>query len=334
MNINNGLPFFLITLLTSCSLVDGKYDTDRLIIATNKEIVQSYIEKHRNNLRVSEKPINEDYVKDDLKIITDLVNKIPELPPDYNEFARLLPGFQGQEYHLPEQSGGVDVGFGLTVSNDIYYGGYGNFKISILHHKRDVLLVNIDIYFTSQGHEFIKDRIVEHLKIPIRCSQYGVHYQRNFEVNLTNYLAQNIFPIQLTPTSENYNEQELEYFEIMSNPTNFLEWGRRCGESGEPTIGKITIDSLTKANKYQLVEDILYTPSVVGRIYAMQALERWEWKKEYSLSEKARKAIMAIKGLDISFNVCDGGCMVESMTYRQLADSKPWINPENWTRKK
>jgi hypothetical protein len=328
------LLIILTIILTSCSGVDHENSIDKSIVDLNRKVLQSYIDKHQGEIKESKKPISQDYLKDDLKILTLLVNKIPKLKPDYNEFSKYLPGFLGSEYHLPEQCGDVDVGFDLTVSSDIFYGGYGVFEISILHYKLDILLVNINMYFTSQGHEFIRDEIVDHIDFPIKCSSSGVYYTQTFDVNIKKYQAQNIFPIRLKPTSADYSEKELAYYETLSNPTKFLQWGSVCGYAGRPTLGKTIIDSLTKSDNYKLVEDILYSPSVVGRIYALQALESWDWKGEYRLTEQTKKTIQKIKELEIPFSVCDGGCIMESMTYKQLAERKPWIDPKNWTKKR
>jgi len=239
--------FIILTIiLTSCSVNNNDKDVAKSTVVLNRQTLQTYIDNHQSELRESEKPVNNGYVKDDLEILKELVNKIPKLAPNYDEFAKLLPGFQGKEYHLPEQSGGVDLGFDLTVSSDIYYGGYGHFYISILHYKQDILLVNISMRFTSKGHEFIRDEIVDHIDFPIQCSSYGVHYTRTFDQNIKKHQDQNVFPLRLKPTSDNYSDKELANYEILSNPTHFLHWGRVCGYGGQPTIGKTTIDSLIK----------------------------------------------------------------------------------------
>ncbi|NLR95094.1 hypothetical protein [Flammeovirga agarivorans] len=329
--MKRGQLIILTIILTSCWIVDNDKTVDKSIVDLNRQVLQKQIDNMRGVLRESTELVNQEYVTEDLEILTGLVNEIPKLKPNYEEFAKHLPGFQGKEYHLPEQNRSIEVGFDLTVTGDIYYGGYGNFVISILHYKQDILLVNINMYFTGQGHEFIRDVIIDHINFPIKCSSYGVYYTQTFDKNIKKYQALNIFPLRLTPTSDDYLETELAYYETMSNPTHFLKWGRSCGDGGGPTIGKTTIDSLTKSDNYKLVEDILYSPSVVGRIYAMQALERWDWNGEHSLTEKTKETIQKIKNLDVPFSVCDG-CFVETMTFKQLAERKPWIDTRNWTK--
>lgn len=317
MRINLSISMLLVLMATGCFTNVNDHNVDKAIVDANRLTLQSYIDKNPEIIKRSVNEREVPYLSDDLEILQNLINKIPAIEPKYDEFAKVLPGFQGRDYHLPEKSGSTNTGFELQVSNDIYYGGAGNFLISILHHNNEVLFVNINMYFGYHLHDYIRDKMVEYIGFPIKCHSYGVYYSRIFQENVDKYNSKNIFPLRLKPTSEKYSSEDLAYYETLSNPANSLSWGYSCGVSGGPTKGAIAIDSLVQAGHYELIEDILYSANIVGRVYAMQALSRANKDGLWSLSEQTKQVLSQVRELNVPYRICDSGCVSDMMSYKE-----------------
>lgn len=301
-------------LASSCLTFNQEPMPDKIVILANKKILQAYIDSHPD-LKKPTIPATTYFVSKDIQILKDIINNIPKLGSDFDEYVKILPGLE------VKNNDGFDAGFGLSVASDIMYGDYGNFKLDVLHCQKSVLCVTINMQFSGKGHEFIRDEIIEHVGFPIECSASGIFYSNKFANNIKQYQEENT-PLRFKPTQNTYTKQELEYYSILSNPTASLMWGRKCGYSNAPPHGRIEMDKLVDAKKYNLVEDILYSPNVVGRIYALQALESWDSQKEYRLTPQTKQFIEKIKNLETEFEVCDGGCMFVKMTYKKLEISR------------
>lgn len=294
-------------IFTGCSSEKEK------IVLQNLETIEKYITSQKDSNGKEDEIIKSSYIAEDVLIINEILNKVSERKPFLDEFIKT------SDDDGNEEDSGSDVGFNLKIANTVLYGGYGNFYISILHYKSDVLYMKIDISFTSQDHEFIKEYIIKHISFPIICTENGISYLKMFQENYKKYREEKSFPLYLTNDVSNIPAAYQENYQLLVDPSNLLSWGSYCGDGPGKTLAKIAIDHLTDNKQFKLVENILYSSNVVGRVYALQALEKWNANGEYILTENAKSTIKEIKALDIKFYVCDFGCVVQEMNFRELS---------------
>lgn len=310
------IVILLFIVFISCSSEKEK------MIQQNLESLKNCILFEETTTNKFEETTNEDYVADDIKIIKDFINKIPKIGPSYKEYLNPFT-LENKEFFLFDIDYESDIGFNLKTLNNQYSGGYGNYYISILYYNSEVLKLNININFTSKSHRFIKDHIIQYIDFPVECYSDGIRYTVIFEKNINKYISENSFPLRLPINYSTIPIEYVESYKILIEPSINLSWGNYCGDGGQKTTAKIAIDNLTKNKQFKLVEDILYSSNVVGRIYALQSLEKWNANGEYKLSESAKSTIKKIKALDIEFYVCDFGCVLESMNFKQLSEIRP-----------
>ena len=291
----------------SCDNIDKKSIHDENLKVINKFIA--------NNPEIidSKEPLNHEYLDTDIEIIEKIINKIPYLKPTISEFEKYCPGFEGWEYPPPQQMGQIDLGFGLTKSSDVFYGGYGSFYLEIVHYKNNILYLELLMSFTSQNQLFIKENIINKIDFPIMCyDDNSIIYKKSFEENISN------FKILINEDlSKDYSEKEIEMYKQLTNPTkwHFYDCGNRgcgCG-GGEPYTdkGRIAVDSLSKMKSYDLIEKAVYCPNPVGRIYALEKLEKLERNQKIEIEDSTKLIIDSIKNLDIKIDLCNW-CPIES----------------------
>lgn len=317
--------FIILTIFTSSCLSFNQepmsnqepVSAPTIPMPDNKQVIQSFIDNHPVIKKPNEEPVNTYYVSKDADIIKSKVNKLASLGSGLREYIDLLP---------EAGAGGEDVGFNLSLIRTVYYGGYGNFRINILHFKDRILCVNIDMQFTGRSLEFIRDEIIQHINFPITCSEYGISNSRTFEKEIEKYRDETGYPLRFQPENDNYSKKDIEDYNILTSPTSPLMWGRKCGYANRPPLGRKEMDNLVNSKKYKLVEEILYSSNVVGRIYALQALEEWDSKGEYQLTQKAKNFIQKVKDLDVKFEVCDSGCSIVFQSYKELISNRSTVN--------
>lgn len=306
--------YILLIILFSCSNVEKEKIVDENIIEIDRFIANN------PGLETDLDPIDSGFLRKDLEVIKKM-NEISDLKPTVNKFGKYCPGVKGIKYTPPNLDPPKDIGFGLTKSSCQFGGGYGTFFFEIVYYKNDILYFELLIAFISKNQIFIKENIIDHIYFPITCyDDNSIMYKKSFNRNILNFQNQSKFIISINENiSEKYTADEIEMYEQLTNLSImlFYDCGKRnCGQNrGRPFLGRgrIAIDSLSKMQSYELIEKAIYSLNPIGRIYALEELEKLDKENKLEIADSTKTMIDLIKSLDTRIDLCDW-CMIENYT--------------------
>ena len=86
--------------------------------------------------------------------------------------------------------------------------------------------------------------------------------------------------------------------------------------------GKTTIDALVKANRIDLIGNILMGYNPGGRMYAALAFIAMQ-RKGIQLSPDVIQALQVVRAMDLELETCDG-CIVSHKTAKQIISDWPF----------
>jgi hypothetical protein len=100
-------------------------------------------------------------------------------------------------------------------------------------------------------------------------------------------------------------------YEYLISPMNNSRVGTGiCGLGGAVLKGKTSIDALAKAERMDLIENVLRGYNPGGRVFAAIALLKME-KRGVKLAPEVKKTMEKVSGLDVPITTCSG-CIVKS----------------------
>jgi hypothetical protein len=86
------------------------------------------------------------------------------------------------------------------------------------------------------------------------------------------------------------------------------EYGTVCYLSMTPPRARMAVEALIAGNQYELVRSVLRSPNPEARVYAVEALKRWE-RQGRAIQAADREAIEFLACQATPISVCEG-CIV------------------------
>lgn len=108
-----------------------------------------------------------------------------------------------------------------------------------------------------------------------------------------------------------------EAFDLLTDPTTSLTYGKACGIVGVDPKGRVAIDNLLEAKRIDLIKEVLYSENVVGKIYAIQVMTKLANSGKVNLNEKDKLIFHEISQSNVLINTCSG-CLVYQSTPKEI----------------
>jgi hypothetical protein len=105
-------------------------------------------------------------------------------------------------------------------------------------------------------------------------------------------------------------------YRLLTDPLEPVTFGAACYDGGEPPAGRLAIDALLKADRWDLVRNVLRGGNPEGRVYAAEAFLTRR-KAEQALDADDLRTIRAIHGQATPIEVCEG-CVILRKAARDL----------------
>ena len=254
-----------------------------------------------------EKPLNLEWVQDDVDGIAVLLKLTPIENQNIEKLKKQLPA----EWYVEEDK---NLGFG---ANRFRFGkgyGYSSVYVDLLTFNNQIAYYNIGVIGSFREWNKYRDRIIkawiENGGPAFIENGYEMTYEKEFENVFNSYylkVAQELGELKTV----NIPAELKESYEYLISPLNNSYIGEGiCGLGGPILEGKTSIDVLIKANRIDLIENVLKGYNPGGRIFAAITLLRIE-KKGTVLNPELKKTLNKVIALDIPVSTCSG-CIVNS----------------------
>jgi hypothetical protein len=216
------------------------------------------------------------------------------LPPASLDTAALV------EALCPHGSQRRDLGFGLALVQGKQGAGYLSADVRIADFEGQAAILRIDL----RG-DTVRDLILE--TWPHDLDRQRLRYETRDPAlweAVSGALASNLGhcpPPEVDPAQE-------EAYETLMDPLLEHHYGTACYIAGTPPKARSAIEALVASAQYELVRSILRSPNPEARVYAVEALKRWE-RKGQAIHEADRGGIDFLASQETPIFIC-AGCMV------------------------
>ncbi len=199
-----------------------------------------------------------------------------------------------------------DLDFGLSLVQGGQGAGYLGADVRIADFEGQAAMVRIDL----RGDK-IRDMILD--KWPHDLDRQRLRYEsRDADLwaaateSLANSLGRCV-PAEIDPA-------QAEAYGLLMDPLLEHEYGTACYISMTPPGARIAIEALIAGSQYELVRSVLRSPNPEVRVYAVEALKRWEQQGQ-AIQAADREAIEFLASRVTPISICEG-CLV----YREPQD--------------
>lgn len=229
-----------------------------------------------------EKPFEMDWVQTDINVITEKINHVPEFSSSIEKLKKLLPDFiDGAKNAMNET---YDLGYNLKSTLHTIPGGYGSYNVDVLYYKNSILKIRLSIV---NHEEILEEYLVKKINLPFTCLNGLPAFELVNESNIKTYEKEYGKVFIQSNDNNTKRKDAINYF------TNIYSGG----EFKEPYyilfgLGSQTFDNLRYfiVNKdYEVLEDLLYSPSPTSRLFVARTLLYLKEKSSYLPSEKIEK---------------------------------------------
>lgn len=251
--------------------------------------------------------INAEWLSKDLKVIRNLREL---LPPGCDKLSKFriawAPRFNDPLFapnRGPREAGGGAVDLHTQVS-----GGYLTCFIDVLAVDDEIAAVRI----RCQAADFLRWNQIK-FRILSAWDGTAAENDRGAEWNHRNRAALERLAAVLArdlgaPAAAEVPPALLRHVSLLTSPVERFEFGATCYDGGEPPAGRVAMDALLKADRWDLVRNVLRGPHPEGRVYAAEALLNRR-PDGMSLDAADLATIRAIHALPTPIEVCEG-CIV------------------------
>lgn len=212
-----------------------------------------------------------------------------------------------------------ELGFGGRIFTFRKAGGYTSLNVSgfVFNDRIGYYTISVSC---SRSWPMIRNVLIETWKhnsdLEFKEGEWSIAHYRDFPNVVADY--KNAVAAQLGALEPVTVPPELrdayEHLISLGNNSRISDGG--CGYGGATPQGKKAIDALVKANRVDLINNILkgYNPS--GRVYAFLALFSMH-RKGLSLSPDSQRAMDVVRTLNIELVRCSG-CTISHETAQQI----------------
>lgn len=106
-------------------------------------------------------------------------------------------------------------------------------------------------------------------------------------------------------------------YDILMDASHYYDYGDSCYYSGVKPTGKVAIEQLVDAGRFDLVKNIIRGFNPEGRAYGIEALLKANSTRRGLLTDTDREVIKTLISIDMVVNHCSG-CIVGEYTYDVL----------------
>jgi hypothetical protein len=226
---------------------------------------------------------------------TDLLNDLAAaLPPASLRTEALV------EALCPHGSKRRDLAFGLSLVQGKQGAGYLGADVRIADFAGQAATVRIDF----QGDE-VRDLVLE--TWPHVLDRQRLRYETR-DADLWEAAAGSLANDLGRCTPKEVDPTQAEAYGILMDPLLEHQYGTACYISMTPPGARIAIEALMAGGHYDLVRSVLRSPNPEARVYAVEALTRWE-RQGRAIQAKDRAAIEVLTCQGTPILVCEG-CLV------------------------
>lgn len=147
-----------------------------------------------------------------------------------------------------------------------------------------------------------------------KIEQYQFLYENNdlkksFTKSIDNYLGEKI-PVKL-------DSSLVESYSLLMDPYSTYNYGEYCQPRGIKPSGRIAIEELINAKRFDLIKNVLRGYNPEGRAYAIEALVKYHSKNKTNLDEGDKQVIQKLIKSYLYVNTCKG-CFIENKSYKKI----------------
>jgi hypothetical protein len=216
-----------------------------------------------------------------------------------------------------------DLGFGARRFSLGKGNGYTSFYVDAFTLNGAIQYYEVGVRSSSDSWPQIRNDIIKTWKRSggpeFLESEDGLAYRKTLDVGFQVYkhaVAAELGELKAVDVPADLKDY---YDELISPLNNSIIGFGGCGYGGVVPQGKLAIDALMKANRTDLIENVLRGYNPGGRIYAALALLSLK-KQGLHLSSETKKTLDKIKSLDIKIETCSG-CIVTHRTAKEILEA-------------
>jgi hypothetical protein len=223
--------------------------------------------------------------------------------------------------------------YGCERTTALQFGGYIGNSISIASKNKKIFYfkVLLDIGATkaikriAKDDKSIKNSLINNWKLlaykskdssgnDIKIEQYQFLYENNdlkksFTKSIDNYLGEK--------TLVKIDSSLIESYSLLMDPYSIYNYGEYCQPREIKPSGRIAIEELIKAKRFDLIKNVLRGYNPEGRAYAIEALVKYHSKNKINLDENDKQVIQKLTKSHLSVYTCTG-CFIEKKSYKEI----------------
>lgn len=264
-------------------------------------------------LAQKQEPIRADWLAKDVALIERL---LPQLNPTEpltiaklktifgDKFSETELGFGGRTFAF---SGAGGYAY-LQVSGFAFNGEIGSYKISLESYL---------FWPTVSG--LLTDAWKRSSDLEFKQGKWGLYYDREIPNVLTDFkrgVSSQLGELQVAAVPADLNDA---YEELVSVGNNSIVSPFECGFALVTPPGKKAIDALVKAERIDLIGNILKGYNPGGRVYAAVALIAMQ-RKGTELPQDLLRALEFVRAMDFEITTCQGCLMMPKKPKQIIAD--------------
>jgi len=270
-----------------------------------------------SSVSLAQKPnkLEADWLDKDIKSI----ELIAKLMPLENQTIENIKAILGANTSGEEEN----LGFGAQRFSLSKGNGYTSFRVDAFILNGYIKYYQIGVGTSSDSWPLIRDYIVKAWRQnggpEFEENEYGLAYQKTLDIGFQAYqkaVAAELGEVKAVDVPADLKDS---YDELISPLNNSVVGFGACGYGGVVPQGKEAIDSLVKAKRVDLIENLLRGYNPGGRVYAALAL--LEMKKQgLRLSNDTPYLINKIRSLNIKIETCSG-CIITYRTAKEILEA-------------
>jgi hypothetical protein len=215
-----------------------------------------------------------------------------------------------------------DLGFGGRTFQFGKPGGYCHLRVDGFVFNDTVGYYTIALSTSSNSWPGIKSVLTEAWNRSggpeFREGKYGLYHDRNFANVVADYkraVGDRLGEMAPVKVPRYLNDH---YQLLISLGRNSVVGQGACDLAGMTPLGKDAIDALSRANRVDLIANVLKGYNPGGRVYAAVALTRMQ-RKGINLHVDVLPTLEIVRNLDLPIETCDG-CLRSKKTAKKIID--------------
>lgn len=262
-----------------------------------------------NCLAQNSEPLEKKYLDKDMEALKLLSRLVPPINRSLESISKVMGPAAFED----------DRGFGATDYTFGIGNGYTSLSVYAFFYKDKVIRYKVSVYYPKEVKPIIINAWKQNTDVNFKETKDHLYYEESFPEVLEDFKKEvtrelgNMKPV-------NVPADLAESYKYLISPTENSAFGYGgCGYGGSILQGRKAINLIVKANRIDLLENILRGHNPGGRVYAALSLLEME-KQGLKLSFDAQNGIRKISDLNIKIETCSG-CIISHNTAKQLIET-------------